>query len=177
MCHPPAVVLHGRLIASAHSASSFALALVHTQFQSVPLSPRLKKNKMLHAVCGADLKNENSRSGRVQSVSSPPVDGQSPSSFVESSLLPAQFPPRKPRLRRSVARGGACLRARASRLSIAAPPLLPKKMVSSLDCVGFCVGSVVFSGLRFLELGQMLLLHHSRGRPILAYAIRFDLRF
>ena len=91
-------------------------------------SPPSKKNKMLHAVCGADLKNKNSRSGRVQSVSSPPVDGQSPSSFVvESSLLPAQFPPRKPRLRRSVARGGACLRARAYRSSIAAPPLLPKK--------------------------------------------------
>ena len=91
-------------------------------------SPPSKKIKMLHAVCGADLKNKNSRSGRVQSVSSPPVDGQSPSSFVvESSLLPAQFRPRKPRLRRSVARGGACLRARASRLCIAAPPLLPKK--------------------------------------------------
>ena len=98
---------------------------------SIPVgspSPPSKKNKMLHAVCGADIKNKISRSGRVQSVSSPPVDGQWPSSFVvESSLLPAQFPPRKPRLRRSVARGGACLRARASRLSIAAPPLLPKK--------------------------------------------------
>ena len=92
-----------------------------------PSSPS-KKNKMLHAVCGADLKNKNSRLGRVQSVSSPPVDGQSPSSFVvESSLLPAQYPPRRPILCRSVARGGACLRARASRLSIAALPLLPKK--------------------------------------------------
>ena len=91
-----------------------------------PFSPT-PKNQMLHAVCGADLKNKNSRSGRVQSVSSPPVDAQSPSSFVvESCLLPAHFPPRKPRLRRSVARGGACLRARASRLSIAAPPLLPR---------------------------------------------------
>ena len=86
------------------------------------------KNKMLHAAYGADLKNENSRSGRIQSVPSPPVDGQSPSSFaVESSLLPAQFPPRKPRLHRSVARGGVSLRARTFRLSIAAPPLLPKK--------------------------------------------------
>ena len=98
---------------------------------SIPIgspSPPSKETKMLHAACGADLKNKNSRSGSVQSVSSPPVDGQSPSSFVvESSLLPAQFPPRKPRQRRSVARGGACLRARASRLSIAAPPLLPKK--------------------------------------------------
>ena len=82
---------------------------------------------MLHAACGADLQNKDSRSGRVQSVSSPPVDGQSPSSFVvESSLLPAQFPPRKP-LRRIVARGGARIRARAPRLSVAAPPLLPKK--------------------------------------------------
>ena len=43
MCHPPAVVLHGRLIALAHSARSFALALVDTQFQSVPLLPRPKK--------------------------------------------------------------------------------------------------------------------------------------
>ena len=106
----------------------FALALGHTQFQSVPLLPRSEKNKMLHAVCGADLRNKNFSSGRVQSVSSPPVDGQSPYAFViESSLLPAQSPPSKPRLRRSVARSGACLRARASRLSIAAPPLLPKK--------------------------------------------------
>ena len=92
-----------------------------------PSSP-VPKNKKLLAACGADLKNESSRSGRVQSVPSPPVDGQSPSSsVVESSLLPRQFPPFKPRLRRSVARGGACLRARESRLSIAAPPLLPKK--------------------------------------------------
>ena len=99
----------------------------HSNPVGSPSSPS-KKNKMLHAACGADLKNKISRSGRVQSVSSPPVDGQSPSSFVlESSVLPAQFPPRKPRLRRSVARGGARLRARASRLSIAAPPLLPKK--------------------------------------------------
>ena len=109
VCHPSAVVPRGRLIALAHSASSFALALVHTQFQSVPLLPRPKKIKMLHAVCGADLKNKSSRSGRVQSVSSPPVDGQSPSSFVvESSLLPAQFPPRKPRLRRSEAGVRCC---------------------------------------------------------------------
>ena len=87
-----------------------------------PPSPPSPKKQMLHAACGTDLNNKNSRSRRVQSVSSPPVDGQSPSSFVvESSLLPAQFPPRKPRLRRSLARGGACLRAQASRLSIAAP--------------------------------------------------------
>ena len=92
-------------------------------------SPPSQKNEMLHADCSADLKNKNFRSGsgRVQSVSSPPVYGQPPSSVVvESNLLPAQSPPREPRLRRSVARGGACLRARASRLSNAAPPLLPK---------------------------------------------------
>ena len=48
------------------------------------------KHKMLHGACGADLKNKNASSGRVRSVSSPPVDGQSPPSFVvESSLLPA----------------------------------------------------------------------------------------
>ena len=34
------VVLRGRLIALAHLASSFALALVYAQFQSVPLLPR-----------------------------------------------------------------------------------------------------------------------------------------
>ena len=45
MCHPPAVVLHGRLIALAHSARSFALALVDTQFQSVPFLPRPKKTR------------------------------------------------------------------------------------------------------------------------------------
>ena len=37
MCHPPAGVLHGRLIALAHSARSFARALVGTQIQSVVL--------------------------------------------------------------------------------------------------------------------------------------------
>ena len=74
-----------------------------------PFSP-VPKNKMLHEACGADLKDKSSCSGRVKYVSSPPVDGQSPSSFVvESSLLPAQSPPRKPRLRRRVARGCAGL--------------------------------------------------------------------
>ena len=78
-----------------------SLALSSNRF---PFSP-VPKNKILLAACGADVKNKISRSGRVQSVSSPPVDAQSPSFFVvESSLLPAQFPPRKPRLRRSVAR-------------------------------------------------------------------------
>ena len=45
MCHHPAVVLHGRLIALAHSARSFALALLDTQFQSVPLLPRPETTK------------------------------------------------------------------------------------------------------------------------------------
>ena len=44
---------------------------------------------------------------------------------LSSDPASCQFPPSKPRLRRSVARGGACLRSRASRLSIAAAPLLP----------------------------------------------------
>ena len=93
-----------------------------------PFSLVKKKKEMLHAVYGADLRNKYSRSGRVQSVSSPPVDGRSPSSFiVESSLLPAQSRFAWKRLRRSVDRCGACLRERASRLSIAAPPLLPNK--------------------------------------------------
>ena len=43
VCHPPAAVNHGRLIALAHSARSFTPTLVDTQFQSVPLLPRLKK--------------------------------------------------------------------------------------------------------------------------------------
>ena len=132
MCHPPAVVLHGRLIALAHLARSFALALDDAHSNGFPFFP-VPKNKMLLAACGADLQNKSSRPERVQSVSSPPVDAQSPStSVVESSLLPAQFPPLKPRLRHSLARGGACFRARASRLSIAAPPLLPKKIHESL---------------------------------------------
>ena len=105
---------------------SLSLTLNSNRFP-LDLSP-VAKNKMLLAACGADLKNKSSRSGRVQSVPSSPVDARSPSSFVvESSLLPAQFPPLKPRLCRSVARGGACPRARASRSGIAAPPLLPKK--------------------------------------------------
>ena len=112
-----------KLARPAHS-HLLSLTLNSNRFPSSPVP----KNKMLLAACGADLKNKSSRSGRVQSVSSPPVDAQSPSSsVVESSLLPAQFPPLKPRLRRNVARCGACLRARASRLSVAAPPLLPKK--------------------------------------------------
>ena len=114
-----------------HLSSLGQLLRTRSRSPSFPVGspfPLSQKKKMLYAVCGADLKNKNSRSGRVQSVSSPPVDGQSPSSIVvESRFLPAQFPPRKPRLRRSVARGGACLRARASRLSIAVPPLLLKK--------------------------------------------------
>ena len=105
------MVLHGRLIALSHRARSFVLALVDTQFLSI--LPH-QKNKMLHAACGADLENKSSCSGRFQSVSSPPVNGQSPSSFVvESSLPPAQSPPRKMILRRSVPRCGACLRVRA----------------------------------------------------------------
>ena len=88
---------------------------------------------MLLAACGVDLKNKSSPSGRVQSVSSPPVDAQSPFCFVvESSPLPVQFSPRNPRLRRNVDRGGVCLCARASRSRIASPPLLPKMTRGSL---------------------------------------------
>ena len=43
MCHSLAAVLHGRLVDLAYSARSFALALVDTQFQSVPFLPRPKK--------------------------------------------------------------------------------------------------------------------------------------
>ena len=42
--HPPAVVLHGRVIALGHPARSIALALVDTHFQPVPfILPRPKK--------------------------------------------------------------------------------------------------------------------------------------
>ena len=40
VCHSPAVVLHGCLVALALTTRSFALALVDTHFQSVPLLPR-----------------------------------------------------------------------------------------------------------------------------------------
>ena len=40
--HLPHVELHGLLVALAYSARSFALSLVETHFQSVPLLPRLK---------------------------------------------------------------------------------------------------------------------------------------
>ena len=43
VCHPPAVVVDGRLIALAHSARSFGLAVVDAQFQSFPLFPRPRK--------------------------------------------------------------------------------------------------------------------------------------
>ena len=39
------LVLYGRLIALAHSARSFALALVDAQFQQIPFSPVQKKTK------------------------------------------------------------------------------------------------------------------------------------
>ena len=124
--HSPALVFHAHLIDLAHSPRSFTLALVDTQFHSVLLFPYHQKKKKLHAACGADLKKKH-RSGRVQSVFSLPFDGQSrPSFVVESGLLPAQLPSRKQRLRRSVARGGACFRARASHSSIVDPSLLPK---------------------------------------------------
>ena len=108
-----------------------SLTLNSSRFSFPPVS----KTKTLLAACGAcgaDVKINHFRSGRVRFVFSLPVDAQAPSSFcVQSSLLTAQFFPRKPRLRRSLARGVTCLRARASRLRIAAPPLLPKSMRES----------------------------------------------
>ena len=64
-----------------HLSSLGQLLRTCSRSHSIPAgspSPPSKKNKMLHAVCGADLKNKNSRSGRVQSVSSPPVDASRP---------------------------------------------------------------------------------------------------
>ena len=69
-----------------HVLSLLSLTLSSSRF---PFSP-IPKNEMLLAACGTDLKNKKSRSVTVQSVSSPPVDAQSPSSFVvESSPLTA----------------------------------------------------------------------------------------
>ena len=104
--------LHGRFIALAHSARLFALALVDAQFQSVSFLLRPKKSKCSSQLAVLIWKTKVFVQEEFRSVSSPPVDAQSPLSFVPSSsnpasCLPAQFPPRKPRLRRSVARGGA----------------------------------------------------------------------
>ena len=127
VCHPSAVVLYCRLIALAHSARSFALCLVDTKFQSVHLLPRKKKQsaprslrcwseKQIFSIRESSIRLFPARRRRVALLlcrrSQPPAGAVSP---------------RKPRLRRSVARDGACRRARASRLSNAAPPLLPKK--------------------------------------------------
>ena len=91
ICNSPAVVLHGRLIALAHPAGSFTLALVDAQFQSVSLLPR-PKNKIFLAACGVDLKNKRSRSGRVKSslslpsTLSRPPSSSNPASWRRSSL-------------------------------------------------------------------------------------------
>ena len=66
------------------------------------------------------------KNNKSQPLSAPLIDARSPSCFaVESSLLTARFQIFKPRPRRSLARGGAYLRARSSPLCIAALPLLP----------------------------------------------------
>ena len=62
---PCAVLLpffHGRLIALAQSARSFAPALVATPFQSVPLLPRPEKQNTPRT-CGSNLKIDNYRAG------------------------------------------------------------------------------------------------------------------
>ena len=112
MCLPPAVVLRGCPIALAHSARSFSLALVDAQFQSVPLLPRPKRQNDLRSLrCWSEKQKFSYRDSPFRL--SLPVDALSPSSpVVESSFLMAQLPPLKPKPRRSVARGGACLRAR-----------------------------------------------------------------
>ena len=97
---------------------------------SIPVGsppPPSQATKRFLEICGADLKNKNCRSGGVQSICSRPVDDLlAPSFVVEFRLPPAQCPPRKKRVHRGVARGGACLRARTSQLNIAAPLLLPE---------------------------------------------------
>ena len=66
------------------------------------------------------------KNNKSQPLSAPLIDARSPSCFaVESSFLTARFQIFKPRPRRSLARGGAYLRARSSPLCIAALPLLP----------------------------------------------------
>ena len=105
-----------------------SVELVFTRF---PISP-VSKIQILIPACGADLENEFFRSGSVQSVSTTPVEAQSTSSIVvELNLLPPQFPPRNLKMRRDVARGGACVCERASILSpgltLAAPHAAGKK--------------------------------------------------
>ena len=94
--------------------------------QSLPVgSPFPSSRKQTSPrVCVWDLKNKQSRAGSVQSAASSLVDVLSPSSFVvEPSLLSGGAVRRY----RSLVRGGACLRPRTSRLSIASLPLLPEK--------------------------------------------------
>ena len=85
VCHPPAVVLHGRLIALAHSARYFALALVDTQFQSVPLFPRPKKTKCSTQLAVLIWKTKN----LVQGEFNPSLPRPSTASRPPSSSNPA----------------------------------------------------------------------------------------
>ena len=120
MCRP-AVVLHVRLIALAQPARSFARALVATPFQPVPLLLR-PENKILRT-CGSDLESKKLWR-RVSSIRFFPTCRRSVSLLLRRRINP---PTGAVRLCRSLACGSACLRARTSRLSIAALPLLPKK--------------------------------------------------
>ena len=89
-----AAVLHGHLIALAHSARSFARAFVDTQIQSVPVLSRPKKQLLL-AACGADLliKTKNLVQGESNpsvphppTASHPPPSSSNPASCRRSSL-------------------------------------------------------------------------------------------
>ena len=109
-----AAVLDGLLIASAQSVRSSARNLVATPFQSVPLLPRLE-NKMLLALAVLIRKYKI----LVQREFNRSLPSSSAICLVPpSSSKPAYY--RRDRLWRSLAGGGACLRAQTSRLIIAA---------------------------------------------------------
>ena len=98
-------------------------ALVGTPCQSVALLPRPRNKKML-ATCSPDLKTHKF-SRRVKSIGLFTARRRSVSFLSLRRRI--QPPAGAVRLCRSLTCGGACLRARTSRLSTAALPLLPKK--------------------------------------------------
>ena len=93
-----------------------------------PSPPSQKNETFLALTWRSDLKQKKNGLAQgelVQSAFSSLVDALTPSFFVVKSSPASR--PGAVRLCRSSACGSACLRARTSRLSIAALPLMPKK--------------------------------------------------
>ena len=115
-----------------HRLSSLG-SLLRTCFRwhSIPngsAAPSSRKNKELHAACGADLAKK--ISFRESSIRIFPARRRTVAPLLRRRIQPpaGAVPSTQTKtMRRSVARGGACIRARRSRLSIAAPPLLHEK--------------------------------------------------